>query len=176
MKKLNIGCGKYIKKGWVNLDTTFFKGVDVFHDLEKFPYPFGDNYFSEVYAHHIIEHLNDIPRVLEELHRICINGAFIEIHVPHFACNTAHNHLYHKKTFGCRSFNVIVNQDENYTGKEFILESVRLRWTHQKTGMMAFLGRIIDYLSNKNQLLYERFWCYWVGGSYEIIFRLKVVK
>jgi len=57
--KLNLGCGYTILDGWVNLDYLDGQGVDVVHDLEKFPYPFKDNTFDKVLASHIIEHVSN---------------------------------------------------------------------------------------------------------------------
>jgi len=47
-KKLHLGCGKIIKEGYVNLDIQKLPGVDVIHDLNKFPYPFKDNSFQNL--------------------------------------------------------------------------------------------------------------------------------
>jgi hypothetical protein len=46
-KKLHLGCGTNIKKDWINLDFVKLKGVEVVHDLNKFPYPFKDNTFGD---------------------------------------------------------------------------------------------------------------------------------
>ena len=40
MKKLHLGCGKVIKKGFINLDSVKLKGVDVVHNLDVYPWPF----------------------------------------------------------------------------------------------------------------------------------------
>ena len=37
--KLHLGCGHIIKEGWVNHDIVPLAGVDVVHDLTKFPWP-----------------------------------------------------------------------------------------------------------------------------------------
>ena len=58
MNKLNIGCGKDIKEGYVNLDVVDYGGNQI-HDLNKFPYPFEENSFEEVFTSHILEHLNN---------------------------------------------------------------------------------------------------------------------
>ena len=50
MKKLNFGCGKDIREGWVNLDCVALPGIDAIHDLNKFPLPFEDNSFDECSA------------------------------------------------------------------------------------------------------------------------------
>ena len=51
--KLNLGCGRDIREGYVNLDKAGLDGVDVVHDLNVFPYPFEDNEFDEI--HYLLE-------------------------------------------------------------------------------------------------------------------------
>jgi predicted SAM-dependent methyltransferase len=55
--KLNIGCGKKILEGYVNLDKIKLPGVDVVQDLNKYPWEFQDNTFDEIYADNVMEHL-----------------------------------------------------------------------------------------------------------------------
>ena len=58
--KLNLGAGKNILKGFINLDIVDLEGVDVCHNLDKFPYPFEDNLFQFIFANNILEHLEDV--------------------------------------------------------------------------------------------------------------------
>ncbi len=81
-KKLNLGCGKDIKQNYVNLDVVKLPGVDIVHNLEKYPYPFKDNEFDEVYCHHVLEHMTSIVKPLEELWRITRKGGKLVIEVP----------------------------------------------------------------------------------------------
>jgi len=57
LKKLNLGCNKNIRKGYTNLDILPFKGVNVQHDLNKFPYPFEDKYFYIFYSITVLQHI-----------------------------------------------------------------------------------------------------------------------
>ena len=57
MRRLNLGCGRKIFKNSVNLDRVKLDGVDVVHDLNKFPYPFKDESFDEIKALAVLEHL-----------------------------------------------------------------------------------------------------------------------
>lgn len=84
MKKLHIGCGKDIKKGFINLDSVNLPGVDVVHNLNKYPWPFKKDYFDYVCASHVLEHLNSIIDPMEEIWRITKPGAKISIEVPIF--------------------------------------------------------------------------------------------
>ncbi len=65
--KLNMGCGKDILRGYINVDLRPLPGIDVAHDLNRFPYPFKDNTFDEIYCNNILEHLDDIVRIMEEM-------------------------------------------------------------------------------------------------------------
>lgn len=78
--KLNLGCGRDLKQGYVNVDLF---GGDVTHDLAKFPYPWDDDSVEEVLLHNVLEHLPDTIGVIKELYRICKDGALVHIAVPH---------------------------------------------------------------------------------------------
>lgn len=84
MKKLNLGCGGRPIAGYVNLDVNGSLGADVCHDLNRYPYPFADGEFDEVRCEHVLEHLDDIVKPLEEIWRICRPGAVVRIVVPVF--------------------------------------------------------------------------------------------
>ena len=75
-KTLELGCGRNKHPDAVGIDRIRLPGVDVVHDLNRFPYPFPENTFSTVYATHVIEHLDSIIAVMEELHAQI--GHFIE--------------------------------------------------------------------------------------------------
>src|SRR3989344_1303641 len=104
MEKLNFGCGEDYREGWTNIDCRTNIRLDVKCDLEKFPYPFKENTFEEVYANHVLEHLNDPIKVLRELIRICKNGARIIINVPHAYTYAQVASIQHKANFTEHSF------------------------------------------------------------------------
>jgi len=129
MKKLNFGCGKNIKKGYVNVDVTRFRGVDKVFDFNKFPYPFTGNYFDEIYCDNVLEHLEDIPLVMKELHLITRPGGVIRIIVPHYHAYGAYNDVTHQHYFSHLSFEPFYEQKArgNYFIKErFELKSLKL--------------------------------------------------
>ena len=55
MLRLNLGCGKDIKEGYINIDIRHLPGVDVIADVRKLP--FRDNYIAEIRAIDIYEHI-----------------------------------------------------------------------------------------------------------------------
>ncbi len=82
-KILELGCGRVKHANAVGIDRIALPGVDVVHDLNQRPYPFDDNTFDQVYAIHVIEHLDSILAVMEEIHRITKPHALVTIITPH---------------------------------------------------------------------------------------------
>ena len=67
------------------MDKISLPGVDIVHDLNTFPYPFADSSFDEIYAMHVIEHLDSIVRAMEEIHRLAKPNAKVVIVTPHYS-------------------------------------------------------------------------------------------
>ncbi len=80
--KLNLGCGDKYLNDFVNVDV---RGkADVYHDLDKYPYPFKNSSVDFILASHILEHLKEPIRFFYEIKRILKNGGIAEISVPHY--------------------------------------------------------------------------------------------
>ena len=58
---------------------------DAVVDLAKDRWPWADNSVSEVLAEHLLEHLSTegFMHFMQELHRVCKNGAKIKVLLPH---------------------------------------------------------------------------------------------
>ncbi|MCD6572906.1 MAG: methyltransferase domain-containing protein [Thermoplasmata archaeon] len=80
--KINFGCGKDIRKGWINVDKRDF-GQELIYDLNMFPYPFDDDTADAILMQDILEHLVNPEKVLKEIYRISKNGATVVIRTPH---------------------------------------------------------------------------------------------
>jgi len=80
---LELGCGRNKHPHAVGIDRVALPGVDVVHDLNRYPYPFEDNTFDEVYAIHVIEHLDSVLAVMAEIHRITRPNARVILITPH---------------------------------------------------------------------------------------------
>lgn len=174
-KNLNIGCGNDIRKDNINLDSMDINGVDVVHDLNKFPWPFKANTFERVFASHVLEHVDDLVKVMKEIHRISKNGAKICIKVPHFSCGVSYRDPTHKRLFSYFTFDYFSDPNSYYLRKDsglFIIKNRKLNFTR-----LAFtpLNYIFNPLININPAIYERFFC-WVFPCSESIFELEVKK
>jgi SAM-dependent methyltransferase len=180
--KLNLGCGAFRKEGYVNVDASDLVGVDVRHDLDRFPYPFSDAQFSTVEADHIMEHLHDVFGAMREVHRILEDGGRLVMRVPHFTRGMTHPD--HKRGFDV-SFPYYFQPSfrGGYAGVHFELETVRLRWFAQpylKRTVLnplvyrtaALFGAVIDMAANVSPMACSRVWAFWVGGFEEIEFTL----
>ncbi len=185
--KLNLGCGQFKKKGYVNLDNVVGFEPDVLHDLEDFPYPFKDNTFDLIEADHVLEHLDKPLHVLRELHRISKPGGIIHIKVPHFSRGFSHPE--HKRGFDI-SLPYYFNPKFAARYEDDVvmdLSLMRMRWAaqpHIKRLALSTplfyayfgIGAVIDFFANLSTSLCSRIWCYWVGGFDEIEYRFKVRK
>ena len=83
--KLHIGCGKKYISGYKHLDVIDFEHVDFVCDTRKLSM-IGDATVSEIYACHILEHVerNEVVTVLKEWNRVLKVGGVLRVAVPDF--------------------------------------------------------------------------------------------
>lgn len=80
--KLHLGCGKNIKKGWINIDLN--NRADLQLDLRE-NLPFGNDSCSMIYSEHFLEHIDypeQVTTLLKECHRILKPGGVFSVSVP----------------------------------------------------------------------------------------------
>jgi len=167
-KVLDVGCGRRKIPGAVGVDVLAVPGVDVVWDLNRFPWPFEDNSFAEVNCSHVLEHLDDVVKVMEEIHRIGAPGARIAIEVPHFShpgafCDPTHKHYFSYYSFDYFTGNPVYPV---YTDVRF---AIKERGFKAVSGMNRFLSRRIE-----PHLYEERFAR--VFPSYALTLILEVIK
>lgn len=79
---LDIGCGPTKYPGSVGIDLSAGSQADVLCDWER-SLPFVDNSFDEVRLVHILEDIQNIWRVLGEVHRVAKPEGRVVIVTPH---------------------------------------------------------------------------------------------
>jgi SAM-dependent methyltransferase len=104
LKILDLGCGNTKRPGAVGVDFNDRTATDIVHNLNSFPYPFEDSSFDEIYLDNVLEHLDDVMRVMEEVHRICKPGGIVKVIVPYFRSLWAFIDPTHKHFFTVQSF------------------------------------------------------------------------
>ncbi len=171
IRRLHIGCGKDIKKGFVNLDSVKLPGVDVVHDLNKQPYPFKSNEFSEVHAFMVLEHLENWTKCMEELYRITKPGAITRIKVPFFpsmyaVIDPTHRNFYTYNTFDY--FDPTHGLNYYFKAKFKVRKKyIRFSWNP----VLNLLSIPINWV--------PVFYCRYLGGilpSNELYFELETIK
>ncbi len=80
--KLHLGCGLNIRKGWLNADR-FKSEADIYLNVIG-KLPFNEATFYGVHTEHMLEHIHvdRIPRLLQEIHRVLKPGGNLRISVP----------------------------------------------------------------------------------------------
>ncbi|MBK9169429.1 MAG: class I SAM-dependent methyltransferase [Bryobacterales bacterium] len=107
MRILDVGCGVKTYPGAVGVDRNPDVRPDVLWDLDSFPYPFEESSFDSVRAIHVIEHLGDVIKAMEEFHRLLRPGGRLRIETPHYTdfssfCDPTHR--WHLTSFSFRYF------------------------------------------------------------------------
>lgn len=90
--KLDIACGQTKREGFVGIDIAKCAGVDIVHDLTKYPWPIKDNSVEEAFCSHYIEHIPTIEIggkdafccFMDELYRILAPGAKASLIAPYY--------------------------------------------------------------------------------------------
>src|SRR5260370_17255455 len=84
MRTLDVGCGINKLPGAIGIDRNPASRADVLCDLDRIPYPFRDSSFDALQAVHVIEHVADVIRSMEEFHRLVRAGGEVFIVTPHY--------------------------------------------------------------------------------------------
>lgn len=111
MTKLNLGCGDQYLEGYINCDILLTVKTDKIIDLENRPYPFPDNFADEILMDNVLEHLTDVVKTMQELHRILKPGGKAIIIVPYSKSDRAAQDPTHIHQFTERSMDYFT---ENY--------------------------------------------------------------
>ena len=156
IKTLHLGCGMFKIPGSIGIDINKNSHADIIHDLNKFPYPLKANTFEEIIAENILEHLDDIPKVMEEIYRIAKNHATFIITTSHFSSVDSFTDPTHKHFFTSRTFDYFIPGTDlykyHYSKAKFKKVKVIVGITYTKNPLIKLLIAII----NKYLLTFEK--------------------
>jgi SAM-dependent methyltransferase len=173
---LNLGSGKVIRnstaeENWVNLDSIKLDGVNKVHNLDKYPWPFKNDTFDRIDAFMVLEHISDIVRAMEEIHRISKQDAEIVIKVPFFPGLNAINDPTHKNFLNYYSFDYFTdNHSYSYYSKarfKITKKYIRFSWNP--------LLNLMSIPINLFPRVYSRYLAF-ILPSNELFVRMRVVK
>ena len=179
MNILDVGCGKKKLPDAIGIDCNAQSAADILHDLNQFPYPFADNQFDEVNCDSILEHLDDLFRVMAELHRITKAGGLFHIKVPYYTSFDAFTDPTHRHFFTSRSFDYF-REDfvyNYYTPVRFTILQTRVTFLKLKQlgGVSPHKLLGIEFLANRWLKIYEAFFAYLFPAQI-LSFTLQVIK
>jgi hypothetical protein len=175
MRILDVGCGINKCPGAIGIDRNPTSRADVLCDLDRFPYPFADSSFDRLVAIHVIEHVSDVIRTMEEFHRLVRDRGRVRIETPHYTdfssfCDPTHR--WHLNTFSFRYFG------ENHGGFGYYTKA-RFREISIRVKLLAFwrwLGfELLVNQSRRFRLFWEHYLCFIVRGKV-IEFEMEVEK
>ncbi len=172
---LDVGCGLNKRPGAIGVDRNARTAADVLCDLDHFPYPFRDSVFDELYATHVIAHVSDVIRTMEEFHRLVRPGGRIFITTPHYTdfssfCDPTHR--WHLNSFSFRYFGADHGGFGYYSAARLREKKVRVRLL----ALWRWLG--FEWLVNawpRFRLFWEHYLCYVVRGKV-MEFEFEAVK
>jgi SAM-dependent methyltransferase len=175
LRTLDVGCGINKLQGSIGIDHNPSSRADVLADLDHFPYPFRDSSFDALQAVHVIEHLSDVIRAVEEFHRLVRGGGEVLIVTPHYTdfssfCDPTHR--WHLNSFSLRYFGQDHGGFGYYSAARFDETSVRVKLL----ALWRWLG--FELLVNafpRFRRFWEHYLCYVVRGK-AIEWRLRVNK
>lgn len=177
--KLNLGSGSEHLEGYINADLRYNPGVDMRLDLTAPHLPFQDNSVSEVRMHHVLEHILDVPPLMEELYRILEPGGKLEIFVPYFTNFQAFTQLQHYHGFYTETLNAFTaKRQERYTDHIFVMERSYLMFTSGfPKGLVGFLGRLgarlFEWFASRHPTFYQTTWLSYLNPADQIHFILR---
>jgi SAM-dependent methyltransferase len=155
---LDVGCGINKHPGAIGIDRIAGTAADILCDLDRFPWPLRDGSFDHVRAVHVIEHVADVIRTMEEFHRLLRPGGLLYIATPHYTdfssfCDPTHR--WHLNSFSLRYFGTDHAGFGYYSAARFREKSVRVR-------LLSF-WRALGFEALVNAFpRFRRFWEYYL--------------
>jgi SAM-dependent methyltransferase len=179
-KILDMGCGNQKKDGAITIDINPVTKPDIIHDLNKFPYPFETSTFDEIYIDNVLEHLDNIMKVMEEIHRISKPDGTIIIKVPYFRSRYAYNDPTHYHFFtidGFTYFDPTHIHHALYPYSPCLFATIKMTFDENfpTAGFTGFFKKIFLHFANKYPAFYEHYLSHLLPLD-ELTFYLKTIK
>jgi SAM-dependent methyltransferase len=174
---LDLGCGPRKFPGSIGADRLPQTAADVLCDFDREHLPFADNVFDEVRAVHVIEHVADAIRLLEELCRVTRAGGRLLIVTPHCSDASSYADPTHRRHLN--SYFLQFFYPGGIHGRDHFYSAARVRERRLRIRLLSlwrWMG--LEFLVNHSSR-FRRFWeyylCFVVRGKV-MEFELEVLK
>ncbi len=168
--KLDVTCGQNKQKGFKGVDAAPLPGIDFVWDLEKFPWqPFKDNSIEEIYCSHYLEHTPDLMKFMDEIWRICEDGAKVSFVCPYYSSIRAWQDPTHKRAISEATF-LYFDKDWRTANK---LDHYPIKSSFKVQQIMVFFNPPWDKKTEEaRQFASQHYW----NVISDIVVELKVAK
>lgn len=173
MKILSLGSGFESKNSQTTtLDIAKATNPDVVWNLNIFPYPFDDSSFDKILMFDVIEHIDDVTKVINECYRILGDDGLLHLKTPHFSSANSYTDPTHKFHLGYFSFDFF---DPNH--ERFYYSTARFQTTYRKLHFdrRKITRTILEWWANRSPWDYEQKWC-WIFPACYLDFKLKKLE
>ena len=187
MDILDVGCGTHKTPGALGIDFNPATAADVIHDLDQYPWPLADDAFDRIVCSHIVEHIADFVRFMEEIHRVGRAGAAVDIVTPHFSSRFSYTDPTHLRHLSLFSFDYFVDAPPFRPGRlsrAFETQSpvapfyTRVRFEKRRARLRfarPFRLTGVQWLANRFPHFYEAYWAFMLPAR-DLYFTLAVIK
>jgi len=180
--RINLGCGDQRLPSYIGLDILKRTGTDVICDLNV-SIPLAHASVEHIRAISLLEHIDELERLLAEVCRVLKPGGTFYVYVPHWTNPFYYSDYTHRHFFGLTTFDYFADPQDQiyrkvpvYTALRFQAISVRLIFKSPFRWLKWFM-KGFQWLVNRRvelQLLYEYHFstlmpCY----AIEYVLRLK---
>lgn len=181
---LDLGCGTRKKQGSIGIDLVAHPGVDVVGDVIEVLKEFPVGSVDAIVSQHLVEHVANLEALVEQITRVCKNGARIELVVPHFSNPYFYSDYTHRQPFGLYTFCYFAEYDRNclkrvvpkyrsFPGLRLVSVDLCFK-TSRPFYIRYLLEKAVGAVFNSSRMmreLYERTFCY-IWPCYELKFVL----
>lgn len=179
---IELGCGpRKRNQAAVGVDVLDLPGVDLVGEVFEVLAALPDASVISAEAHHFLEHVDDLARLMKEMGRVMVSGAAFDVSVPHFANPHFYSDPTHRIHFGLYTLSYVAidrlhrRKVPNYGfATHFEVTRVYLRFTSPFTGR-RILKTPLNWMFNATAWLrefHEENLCYWLP-CYQIEASLK---
>lgn len=187
LQKLNLGSGDKRIDGFVSVDYSAECQPDVVADLETTPWPFDSDSTCHIVMNHVLEHIGQTPRafllIMQELYRICADGAIIEVTVPHHAHENFYSDPTHVRPITPMTM-ALFDRDENLrwraakaANSPLALQcGVNFKLLEVQNRLDASVHALVGELQKQNSALADLLINHGRNVISEVYMKLKVIK